>query len=142
MPFKGNGEAITSVIAGHTDLLSTSPVAVMQHIKAGTLIPLAISGKQPHAALPGVPTYDSAGLATARPESFRFIAAPRGIPGAVEKKLASAFGAAMSAPDMQSRLEANGFDAESSTGAEARAYIVRAIKLYADAVKRSGFKGD
>jgi len=139
VPFKGNGEAITSVIAGHTDLLSTSPVAVMQHIKGGMLIPLVISGRQPLASLPGVPTYDSAGLATARPESFRFIAAPRGIPGAVEKKLAEAFGAAMAAPDMQVRLEANGFDVEFATGADAHAYMDRAIQLYADAVKRSRF---
>jgi len=142
VPFKGNGEAITSVIAGHTDLISTSPVAVMQHIKAGTLVPLAISGKQPHPALPGVPTYDGAGLSAARPESFRFVAAPRDLPPANEKKLAAALAAAMSAPDVQSRLAGNGFDAEFSTGTGARAYIVRAMQLYGEAVKKAGVKVD
>jgi tripartite-type tricarboxylate transporter receptor subunit TctC len=142
VPFKGNGEAITSVIAGHTDLISTSPVAVMQHIKAGTLVPLVISGKQPLPSLPGVPTYASVGLSTARPESFRFVAAPRGLPGSIEKKLASAFGSAMAAPDMQARLETNGFDREFLTGAEARAYVVKAIQLYGEAVKKSGVKTD
>lgn len=142
VPFKGNGEAITSVIAGHTDLISSSPIAVMQHIKAGTLIPLVISGKQPHPSLPGVPTYDSVGLSTARPESFRFVAAPRGLPASIERKLASAFGAAMTAPEMQLRLEANGFDPEFLTGAEARAFIARAIQLYGEAVRKSGVKAD
>jgi tripartite-type tricarboxylate transporter receptor subunit TctC len=142
VPFKGNGEAITSVIAGHTDLISTTPVTVVQHVKAGTLVALAISGKQQHPSLPGVPTYESAGLAADKPESFRFIASPRGLPEPIEKKLASAFGAVMTAPDMQSRLKANGFDPEFAVGAEARTYVLKAIKLYGEAVKRSGVKAD
>ena len=142
VPFKGNGAAITDVIGGHTDLIFTQPGNITQHVQAGTLVALAITGRKPSPLLPGVPTFASVGLPAVNPESFRFFVAPQGLPGPVEKKLNSAFGAAMAAPDLQARLEANGFDAEPLTGAEARAFVVRELRKWRQAVKDSGARAE
>jgi tripartite-type tricarboxylate transporter receptor subunit TctC len=142
VPFKGTGDAITSIIGGHTGVTFVQPGTVTQHIQNGTLVPLAITGKKPSPLLPTVPTFASVGLSAVNPETFRFINAPRGLPGTIQKKLTSALGDAMSAPGLQARLLANGFDPEFIAGAEARAFVIRQIATWRQAVMESGARAD
>jgi len=55
VPYKGAGAAIMELLGGHADVTSVVPGSVLQQIQAGTLIPLAITGKAPHYTLPSVP---------------------------------------------------------------------------------------
>jgi len=142
VPYKGAGAAILDVIGGHADLTIVVPGAVQQQILAGTLIPLAITGKKPPANLPNVPTFASAGLPSVNPEAFRFIAAPGGLAASVEVRLAKALGTAMGAQDLQSRLVENGFDPELLTDKDARAFVVAEIQKWRQAVKASGAKAN
>ena len=142
VPFKGAGAAILDVLGGHTDLSFVVPGSVMAQIQAGTLIPLALTGKKPFALLPTVPTFAAIGLPAVDPESFRFIAAPGGLPANVNQRLTSALRTAMSAADFKSRLIDNGFDPEFQTDKEARAFVVRERHKWRQAVKDSGAKAN
>jgi chorismate mutase len=118
------------------------PGALLQQIQAGTLVPLAITGKKPSPLLPNVPTFAAAGFPSVNPESFRFLIAPAGLPAAVQTALGKALGVALAAPDLQVRLTENGFDAERLTGNEARAFVSREIQKWRQAVKDSGAKNN
>ncbi len=142
VPYKGAGAAILDVIGGHADLCIVVPGAVMSQIQAGALIPLAITGKAPHATLPAVPTFASAGLPSVNPEAFRFIVAPAGISPAIQKKLGDTLGTFMGAQDFKTRLVENGFDPEFLTGQEARAFVARELRKWRQAVKDSGAKAN
>ena len=142
VPFKGAGAAIIDVIGGHSDLTIVVPGAVLTQIQAGALVPLAITGKKPSPLLPGVPTFASVGLPGVNPESFRFIAAPTGISAAVQAKLGKALATALAAPDLQARLAENGFEPELLTDREARAFVVREMRKWRQAVKDSGAKNN
>ncbi len=142
VPYKGAGAAILDVIGGHADLCIVVPGAVMPQIQAGALIPLAITGKAPHATLPAVPTFASAGLPSVNPEAFRFIVAPAGISPAIQKKLGDTLGTFMGAQDFKTRLVENGFDPEFLTGQEARAFVARELRKWRQAVKDSGAKAN
>ena len=76
------------------------------------------------------------------PESFRFLIAPAGLPVAVQTALGKALGVALAAPDLQVRLTENGFDPERLTGNEARAFVMREIQKWRQAVKDSGAKNN
>ncbi|MCC6535694.1 MAG: tripartite tricarboxylate transporter substrate binding protein [Burkholderiales bacterium] len=140
VPFKGAGAAIVDLLSGHTDLTFVVPGSVLQHIQAGTLVPLAITGKKPPAALPNVPTFASVGLGAVNPEAFRFIAAPSGIPGAVQKRLAGSLATVMAAQDLQTRLTDNGFDPEFLTDQDARAFVTKELRKWRQVVKQAGVK--
>lgn len=140
VPYKGAGAAIVDVMAGHTDLTSVVPGSVMQFLKSGTLIPLVITGKNPHHTLPSVPTFASVGLASVNPGAFRFLAAPAGLPVAIQKKLVTAMRTVMEPQEFRTRLAENGFDAEFLVEAEARAYVTQEIRKWRQAVKDAGFK--
>jgi tripartite-type tricarboxylate transporter receptor subunit TctC len=138
VPYKGAGAAILDLLGGHADLTSAVPGSVMPQIKAGTLIPLVITGKAPHPTLPSVPTYASVGLGAVNPGAFRFLVAPAGLPAAIQKKLAGAMRTVLEPPEFRARLAENGFDVEFMVDADARAYIVKEIGKWRQAVKDAG----
>ena len=140
VPYKGAGAAIMDLLGGHADLTSVVPGSVIQQIQAGTLIPLAITGKAPHYTLPSVPTFASVGLGAVNPGQFRFLVAPAGLPAAIQKKIAAAMRTVLEPQDFRTRLSDNGFDVELLVGADARAYIAREISKWRQAVKDAGLR--
>ena len=142
VPYKGAGAAIVDVLAGHTALTSVVPGAVTAHLQSGTMVPLVITGKKSPPYLPNVPTFAAAGYPTVNPEAFRFILAPAVMPAPVLARLHKALTTVMSVPEFQTRLADNGFDPEFLTGAEARAFVMREIVKWRQAVKDSGAKAN
>jgi tripartite-type tricarboxylate transporter receptor subunit TctC len=140
VPYKGAGAAILDLLGGHADLTSVVPGSVLQQIQAGTLIPLAITGKAPHYTLPSVPTFASAGLGAVNPVQFRFLVAPAGLPVAMQKKLAATMRTVLEPQEFRKLLSDNGFDVELLVDADARAYIVQEIRKWRQAVKDAGLK--
>src|SRR5258705_7516760 len=140
VPFKGAGASIVDVLGGHTDLTSVVPGTVMQHLQSGAMIPLVITGKNPYHLLPSVPTFTSIGLGAVDPGQFRFLAAPAGLPAAIQKRLTVAMRAVMEPQDFRKRLSDNGFDAELLVEADARAYIAQEIRKWRKAVIDAGAK--
>jgi tripartite-type tricarboxylate transporter receptor subunit TctC len=138
VPYKGAGASILDVLGGHVDLTTAVPGSVMPHLKSGAMVPLVITGKQPYHLLPDVPTFASVGLASVNPGAFRFMAAPVGIPAAIEKKLTATMRTVMEPQDFRTRLIDNGFDPELLTDAAARAYIVQEMRKWRQAVKDAG----
>jgi tripartite-type tricarboxylate transporter receptor subunit TctC len=61
VPTTGGGPAITAVLGGHVDLTAGGPAAIVPHVKAGKLRPLASWGPKRHEAFPDVPTFRELG---------------------------------------------------------------------------------
>ncbi|HZQ63358.1 MAG TPA: tripartite tricarboxylate transporter substrate binding protein [Casimicrobiaceae bacterium] len=55
IPYKGSGPALTSVIAGETDLMTSTIAAALPQILAGKVVALAVSGDTRAPQLPNVP---------------------------------------------------------------------------------------
>jgi tripartite-type tricarboxylate transporter receptor subunit TctC len=62
VPYKGSAPAITDALGGHVPMIFDSTVAIVPHLKAGKLRPIAISGNKRSPLLPDVPTFAEAGL--------------------------------------------------------------------------------
>jgi tripartite-type tricarboxylate transporter receptor subunit TctC len=61
VPYTGAGPAVAALLGGQVQAISTGPSSIVQHIKAGTVRPLAHWGDKPLAALPDVPSLTSLG---------------------------------------------------------------------------------
>lgn len=142
VPYKGAGAAIQDMLGGHADLTFAVAGSVIAQIQAGTLVPLAVTGKKPSALLPNVPTFAAAGFPEVNPEAFRFVAAPAGIPASVNQKLTAALTSIIALPELRTRLVDNGFDPEFHTGKDARDFVLREIRKWRQAVKDSGAKAN
>ncbi len=61
VPYKGGGQAVNDVLAGQVQAGVLGAAAVLPHIKAGKLIPLAVSTRRRSAMLPDTPTLAESG---------------------------------------------------------------------------------
>jgi tripartite-type tricarboxylate transporter receptor subunit TctC len=62
VPYRGAGQAINDLIAGHVKIAFLGPVALIPHYRTGTLRLLAQSTAMRSSILPEVPTFEEAGI--------------------------------------------------------------------------------
>ncbi|MEI2699534.1 MAG: tripartite tricarboxylate transporter substrate binding protein [Microthrixaceae bacterium] len=115
VPYKGGAPAITDLLAGHVDVSFQNINAVISHIKAGKLKVLAVTGDKRSPQLPNVPTLGEAGVQGVDVFSWQGIAAPKGLPADVKKKLHDAIVAALNDPENRKRMEDLGFEIVANT---------------------------
>ncbi|HET9025122.1 MAG TPA: tripartite tricarboxylate transporter substrate binding protein [Burkholderiaceae bacterium] len=115
VPYKGGAPAISDLIAGHSQVSFQNINAVLNHIKAGKLKVLAVTGDKRSAALPDVPTLSEAGVKGADVFSWQGVAAPKGLPKDVKDKLHGAMVKALQDPDVAKNLSDQGIEVVANT---------------------------
>jgi tripartite-type tricarboxylate transporter receptor subunit TctC len=106
VPYKGGGQAIGDVIAGHVPMTITSVQAVKGLVESGKVKALAVTSPARSPAMPDVPTMKEAAVAPADVE-LRFwfaIFGPKGLPDAVKARLSETVARVMNDPKVQERL--------------------------------------
>jgi tripartite-type tricarboxylate transporter receptor subunit TctC len=106
VPYKGGGQAIQDVIAGHVPMTISSVQATKGLVESGKVRALAVTSPARSPALPNVPTMQEAGVPKADVE-LRFwfaIFGPKGLPDAVKTKVAQAVGKVMGDHAVTQRL--------------------------------------
>ena len=109
VPFRGAGEAVTSVLSRQVDLVMVSLGSALGHVQGGALRGLAMSGSHCAAVLPEVPTFREAGLPRFGPNgegvvNWSGLAAPAGTPDAVVARLQAEVAKALEAQDIRDFL--------------------------------------
>ena len=97
VPFKGSSEAFTALLGGHLTAQSGGISEIVSHVKAGTVRVLGIHDAKRMKSLPDVPTFKESGYNFVS-DLYLIIAAPKGTPPAVVKKLEDAFHKAIDDP--------------------------------------------
>jgi tripartite-type tricarboxylate transporter receptor subunit TctC len=118
VPYKGGGPAINDLMGGHANASFQNLGAVAQHIRAGKLKALAVTGDKRAIALPDVPTTAEVGIADLVVYSWQGAAAPKGLPSDVRAKLEGEISAAINSPDATKQFNDIGFDVVASNGAQ------------------------
>ena len=136
IPYKGAGAAVAAALAGETQVMFSTPPAVMQQIKSGKLRALAYSDAKRHPQLPEVPTVSEAGLASYQHHGGWFgMFAPASTPPELVNRLHQEVKLAFANPQFRERLLALGADPVGNTPAEFKAFVSAEIRRYAEMVK-------
>jgi tripartite-type tricarboxylate transporter receptor subunit TctC len=106
VPYKGGGQAIGDVVAGHIDANMAAISVGKSMIEGGKVKGLVVTSRERSPVLPDVPTLKEAGINTADVElSFWWgIFAPAGLPDAVRAKLDKAVSTVTSDSRVRERL--------------------------------------
>jgi tripartite-type tricarboxylate transporter receptor subunit TctC len=110
VPYRGSGPAIQDMLSGQVQLFITTPPSVLQHILAGKLKGIAVTGKSRHPGLPQIPTTAEAGLPGFELEGWVALFAPASTPVEVINRLAAAAKASVETPDVISKAKAAGLE--------------------------------
>jgi tripartite-type tricarboxylate transporter receptor subunit TctC len=97
IPFAGGGPSVTAILGGHIHAVSVSPPEGIEHVKAGKLKIIALFSEKRFEMFPDVPTVKEQGVDFAM-GMWRGLAAPKGTPPDVIKKLHDAFKQGMDDP--------------------------------------------
>jgi tripartite-type tricarboxylate transporter receptor subunit TctC len=103
VPYRGAGQAINDLIAGHVLIAALGPTALMPHYKAGNLRLLAQSMKVRSSSLPEVPTFEEAGVGIVL-EGWQGVFAPARTPSNIVARLNTEMGKALADLAVRARL--------------------------------------
>jgi len=121
--FQSGGDAMTAVLGGHVDLVSSAANNVVPHVDAGRLRVIAVSSPQRlGGALASVPTWKEMG-ANVLVTNWRMAAGPRGLTAAQVAYWENAFGRLVQADEWKKDLERNSFEDSFMRGDEFRRFI-------------------
>jgi tripartite-type tricarboxylate transporter receptor subunit TctC len=142
VPYKGAGPLMVDLLAGQVDLAFDGMGTSANQIKAGKLIPLAITSAKRNPVLPNVPTVQEAGVPGYEVRTWYGIWALRGTPKDIKDRMYKAVVAAMDQPDLKRIWAEQGADAGGMPPAEMEKLVKAEIAKWAKVVKDAGAKVD
>lgn len=120
--FEGGAPQLTAVLGGHLDVAFDNVGTVFRRIRSGELRALAVMDPQRSRFIPDVPTMPELGFPTVISNSTRGIAAPKGTPAPIVKKLQQVFKQAMDDPEHVKKMEEAGLTLRIMVGEEYEKY--------------------
>jgi len=142
IPYKGTGQAISDVIAGHVGMIFAGVSTVKPHVESGRLRAIAVTGNGRVNALAQVPTFIESGFKGVDSGTFWGVLAPAATPRDIVAKLNSALVAAVQTPEIRKRIEDRGYTVIGSTPEAHTANVRDEIAKWAKVVKAAGLKVD
>jgi tripartite-type tricarboxylate transporter receptor subunit TctC len=142
IPYHGTGPAVTDLLGGQIDVMFLPIHVALQHVKAGTLVALAISSAKPSPLLPDVPPLRALDLGSIDVEMWYGVLAPRDTPKEVTDRLNRELKDILALPDMRTAFETQGMTPAYSTVDEFRALIQRDATRWAELIKAQHIAAD
>ena len=139
VPYKGSGPANIALISGQITWMFGNAMPSVPHIKSGRLRALAVTGKQPIPALPGVPTV-AATLPGFEANSWYGASVQGGTPKDVITKLNQDISRVLGTGDMRTRLEAEGAEPGGGSPEEFGSFFRAEIEKWAKVIKAAGIR--
>lgn len=143
VPYRGGSFAITSVMAGETQLTFGTSPSVLPQATAGKLRAIAVSTRERSALVPHLPGMREAGLPDYHMEFWYGMFVPAGTPAPVVKAIYDAVQTAMQQPSVKASLEREGTEVSLSGSPEQFAsYLTEDSKFWVNLVKTANVKVD
>jgi tripartite-type tricarboxylate transporter receptor subunit TctC len=140
VPYRGNGPALTDLMAGTLSLAFSDVAGAMPHIVDGKLRPLATTTRERSKALPDVPTMAQAGVPEFVVSSWFGVFAPAGTPQPIVDRLSRDLAAIVRSPALADKLLALGAEPVGNTPAQFAQFFKGEVTMWATVVKESGAK--
>ncbi len=140
VPYKGSGQGIVDVIAGHVPVMMPAVPTALVYIKNGRLRPLGVSGAKRSQAVPDIPTIAEGGIPGYEATQWFGLLAPTGTPRAIVDRWHRETVRALKDPEVRDRLVADGADPVGSTPEEFAAYLRAETIKWAKVVKAIGIQ--
>jgi tripartite-type tricarboxylate transporter receptor subunit TctC len=129
---EGGAQQITAILGGHIDVAFDNVGGIVRRVRSGEIRALAVMDSQRSKFLPEVPTTPELGYPSVISSSTRGIAAVKGTPPAVIKKLEEVLRKAMEDPEHVKKMEDAGLALRIMVGEEYAKYY---RELHAKAAK-------
>jgi tripartite-type tricarboxylate transporter receptor subunit TctC len=140
IPYRGAGPALQDLIAGNVDCMFDGLGSSAQHIKAGRIKALMMSGGKRNPAFPDVPSASEVGLPEYTVTTWYGLWAPKGTPADVQARIVEDMKKALATEELKAIWANNGAEIPNLATTAYGGFVSSEIKRWASVVKASGAK--
>jgi tripartite-type tricarboxylate transporter receptor subunit TctC len=140
VPFNGATPAITSTVAGHTQIAFMSLAAAAGSIKGGSLRALAVTSAGRSEVFSDVPTMAEAGFPDQQSAFWQGMVFPAGVPQDITDRWYRNIQQIVALPEMRKRLATMNFDPVTNSPKEFSALIKSEIHKWRTVIDRANIK--
>lgn len=138
VPYQGAGPMLAALIGGQVDLAFDGLGSSSNHIRAGTIKPLAVAAKERSPSFPDIPTAAEAGVPNYEVSTWYAMWAPAGTPQPVVDKMAAEIVKALNTPKLKETWASNGSAVPNLTGADFGKFVDSEIVRWGKVVSDAG----
>jgi tripartite-type tricarboxylate transporter receptor subunit TctC len=136
VPYRGGNAPMTDLLGGRIDVMIDTITVVKPQIDGGTVRALAVTSPKPWWSLPEIaPAADT--VAGYDVQTWFGVAAPKGLPEPIVRKLNADLVAALDVPAVRERLQTIGLDVRSSSPDAMREHITAEIAKWKKVVSEA-----
>jgi tripartite-type tricarboxylate transporter receptor subunit TctC len=133
---KGASQAMLDLIAGNVNVGTMTWTSALAQIRAGKVIPIAVSARARLAEFPDLPTFQELGYEQLTAVSWFGLSGPAGLPGDVTQRLNSAVAAMLQLPDVRKRLAHDAIETRAMSPQEFTAFVASEIAKWTPVAQR------
>jgi tripartite-type tricarboxylate transporter receptor subunit TctC len=138
VPYKGTGQAVTDLVAGHLDLMFAPAQTVMPFVREGRLKALAITGSKRSETLPDLATVAESGLPGYEAVGWFGLLAPAATPRATVAKASADVNRVLAEREVREKMLGLGADPSGDTPEEFARFIREDQAKWARLMKEAG----
>ncbi len=141
IPYKGAGPALVDVVAGQVQIICTSPLPSMPHVKSGRLRALGMTSLARSPAYPDIPAVSEAVPGYQSTLWYALLAPARTAPAVINRVHAETV-KSLAASQMREQLLALGATPVGNSPQELQAFIGKEIQMWTRLVKQANIRLD
>lgn len=140
--YKGDGQALIDIAAGHVPFGFAGMGAAWPHARAGRVRALAVTGARRSPAAPDVPTLAESGVADCEISDWTALLAPSGTPREVIERLHREAARIFAEPELRLMMANLGAETIGSTPTDLTAFLKAESARWTDILKTANIKAD
>ena len=142
VPYKGTGQALTDLLAGHVNLMFAPAQTVMPYVRAGKLKAFAVTGSKRSETLPDLPTVAGTGLPGYEAVGWFGLLAPAATPKASVARASADVNRVLAMSDVREKMLGLGADPAGNTPEEFARFIREDQAKWSKVMKEAGIKAE
>lgn len=136
VPYKGAAQAMMDLIGGNVKVGTMTWTTALGQIRAGQVIPLAISSSARLKEFPDLPTFKESGYPDLVTLTWYALAGPAGLPPEIVQKLNGAVARMLTFPEVVKKLDRDAIEARAMSPEETTRYLASETEKWAPLAKR------
>jgi tripartite-type tricarboxylate transporter receptor subunit TctC len=135
--YRGGAGALVDLLAGHVKIGMMSFSTAGEHVRAGKLMPLAVSSSSRLADFPDVPTLKELGYPDLVATTWWAVSAPAGLPQEIAAKVNRAIAASFDLPHIRKQLDQDAVETKVMNPAELTRFMQSEIDKWTPVARRA-----
>jgi tripartite-type tricarboxylate transporter receptor subunit TctC len=135
IPYKGAAPAMNDLIGGHVKLGSMTFTTASSQIRAGNVIPLAVSSTNRLKEFPDLPTFKELGYPDIVATTWFSMSGPKGLPADIVQKANAAVDKAKDSPDVQKRMALEAMETEKMSAEDFTKFVAAELGKWGPVAK-------